>query len=135
MQPPQFRSLPDLLVPLADKFYRAHRSPMRCNQADHVWIAQTDEIIAGLCLRAVADGFWLTSLLVTPALRNKGIASQLINTALCPIDAPIWLFCDPQLAEFYARLGFIPAAHLPSVLDERLTRYQRTKSLIALRRN
>ena len=133
MKPPHIRCLPAALTPLADKFYRAQRSPMRTKQAEQVWVAESDEIVGALCLRAVADGFWLTSLLVAATRRNQGIASHLLDRVLAEVNTPVWLFCAPALVDFYARLHFAPAADLPVELAERLSRYQRSKSLIALR--
>ncbi|HLA31141.1 MAG TPA: GNAT family N-acetyltransferase [Pseudomonas sp.] len=128
----QLRALPAPLKPLADKFYRAQRSPMRASPADQLWVAQRGEIVAALCLRPVAEGHWLTSLLVAPAQRRQGVARQLIEQALAGAKAPTWLFCHPQLSDFYRRLGFSPCTSLPAPLAERLARYQRTKSLLAL---
>jgi GNAT superfamily N-acetyltransferase len=127
-----FRALPPLLKPLADKFYRAHRSPMRASQADQLWVAQQGEIVAALCLRPVASGQWLTSLLVAPARRRQGLARQLIEQALDGCGEPVWLFCQPQLQGFYQRLGFADCSVLPAPLAERLARYSRSKSLLAM---
>jgi GNAT superfamily N-acetyltransferase len=127
-----FRALPPQLQPLADKFYRAHRSPMRAGQAEQLWVAQRDEIVAALCLRPVAGGQWLTSLLVAPALRRQGLARQLIEQALEGCDEPVWLFCQPPLQAFYQRLGFTDCPLLPAPLAERLARYRRSKSLLAM---
>ncbi|WP_439889140.1 hypothetical protein ACSX1C_09080 [Pseudomonas sp. MBLB4123] len=42
----QLRPLPSPLTPLAGKFYRAHRSPMRPHRQDPVWVAQRGDILA-----------------------------------------------------------------------------------------
>lgn len=130
-----YRVLPAPLKPLADKFYRSHRSPMRARHEDQVWVAQHTEIVAALCLRPTAQGHWLTSLFVTPAQRQQGLASQLIERALTHTAGAIWLFCHPELSPFYGRQGFIPCASLPPALHDRLVRYQRNKSLIAMARS
>lgn len=127
-----FRALPPPLKPLADKFYRAQRSPMRAAQADQLWVAQQGEIVAALCLRPVAGGQWLTSLLVAPTRRRQGLARQLIEQALDGCEEPVWLFCQPQLQGFYQRLGFADCPLLPAQLAERLARYRRSKSLQAM---
>jgi GNAT superfamily N-acetyltransferase len=138
MQPPtamtdlHFRALPPALKPLADKFYRAQRSPMRASQADQLWVAQQGEVIAALCLRPVASGQWLTSLLVAPTRRRQGLARQLIEQALDGCDEPVWLFCQPQLQGFYQRLGFAECTRLPAPLAERLARFSRSKNLLAM---
>ena len=128
------RALPTPLQPLVDKFYRSHRSPMRANRNDRVWVAQRAEIVAALCLRPTLSGHWLTGLLVAPAQRRQGVARQLIEQALAEADGPVWLFCHPELGDFYRRLGFTPCGELPAPLSERLARYQRSKALIALYR-
>lgn len=128
------RALPTPLQPLVDKFYRSHRSPMRANRNDRVWVAQRAEIVAALCLRPTVSGHWLTGLLVAPPHRGQGIARQLIAQALAGSEGPTWLFCAPELGEFYRRQGFAPCAALPAPLAERLARYRRSKPLIALYR-
>ncbi len=129
-----YRALPAQLKPLAEKFYRAQRSAMRSHSTDQLWVAQQGEICAALCLRPVESGVWLTSLLVAPSLRGQGIAGRLIEHALADHNEPVWLFCHPQLAAFYLRLGFTPCDALPHSLSQRLQRYQRSKQLIALMR-
>ncbi|SDA64808.1 Acetyltransferase (GNAT) domain-containing protein [Pseudomonas sp. NFPP33] len=131
---PHFRHLSRQLRPLVDKFYRDHRSPMRSQAGDELWVAQSaNQIVAALSLRPLAGGQWLTGLFVAPALRRQGMAAALLNHSLALHPEPVWLFCHPELRSFYLRLGFEDCQSLPTELDERLTRYQRTKSLISLR--
>ncbi|WP_339410161.1 GNAT family N-acetyltransferase [Pseudomonas sp. EA_35y_Pfl2_R5] len=129
-----YRRLPASLKPLADKFYRNQRSVMRATAGAQLWVAEDREIVAALCLHKVAHGHWLTSLLVDSTRRGQGVARLLIATALTDCATPVWLFCHPQLSDFYLRLGFIPCADLPQPLAERLARYQRSKSLQAFSR-
>lgn len=129
-----YHALPPLQKPLADKFYRAHRSPMRANRSDRLWVAQQQEIVAALCLRPMPPGHWLTGLLVAPAHRRQGVARQLVEQALAEAEGPVWLFCHPDLGDFYRRLNFTPCSQPPAPLAERLARYQRSKALIALYR-
>ena len=134
MPTPRFRHLPAQLRPLVDKFYRGHRSPMRSQAGDKIWVAERgDEIVAALSLRPLAGGQWLTGLFVAPALRRQGVAAALLGHSLALHPEPVWLFCHPELRNFYQRLGFEDCQSLPTELAERLTRYQRTKSLIPLR--
>ncbi len=131
---PHFRHLPLQLRPLVDKFYRDHRSPMRSQAGDELWVAQSaSEIVAALGLRPLAGGHWLTGLFVAPARRRQGVAAALLDHSLALHPEPVWLFCHPELRSFYRRLGFEDCQSLPAALAERLTRYQRTKSLISLR--
>lgn len=128
----QFRVLPGPLGPLVDKFYRAHRSPMRAREQDRVWVAQRHDILAALCLRPVASGHWLTGLFVAPQQRRQGLARHLVERALGEASGPTWLFCHPELEPFYRRLGFTPGPTLPAELHERLLRYRRHKPLLAV---
>lgn len=122
------------LWPLMNKFYRAHQSSMKASKDAQLWVARQDEIVAALCLRPMAQGFWLTGLFVAPHLRGQGIAAALVNAAVSPCEGPVWLFCDPQLQGFYEGLGFSLDVDLPQVLHERLVRYQRNKAMIAMGR-
>lgn len=129
-----YRLLPPPLKPLADKFYRAQRSPMRASAGAQIWVAEQQEIVAALCLQTVAGGHWLTSLLVAPAQRRQGAAAHLIGAALAECSSTVWLFCHTELSDFYLRQGFTLSNDLPAVLAERLLRYQRSKRLLAFSR-
>jgi len=136
MSPAHYRCLPPLLRPLVDKFYRGHRSPMRSQAGDELWVAESEgEIVAALSLRVVTGGQWLTGLFVAPARRHQGVAAQLLRHSLAAHPEPVWLFCHPDLRTFYRRLGFVDCQALPSELTERLARYQRSKPLVSLRVN
>jgi len=126
--------LPEISRPLLDKFYRAHQSFMRSKGDAHAWVARDPLIIAALCLTPVAGGHWLTSVFVAPDRRHQGVAGRLIEAAIAAVGGKVWLFCDPELTGFYARLGFDVALDLPESLAGRFARYGRTKSLIALHR-
>lgn len=131
---PEFqpRQLPAECKPLLDKFYRAHRSHMRVPAGARCWVAGRAEIVAGLCLSGVADGYWLTGLLVAPSQRDQGLATRLISQALSASEGPVWLFCEPKISAFYRRLGFGETTVLPEPLASRLQRYNRNKTLVAL---
>lgn len=130
----RYRRLPHLLRPLVDKFYRGHRSPMRSQAGDEIWVAERgEEIVAALSLRAVAGGQWLTGLFVAPALRRQGLAAALLDHSLATHPEAVWLFCHPDLLGFYQRQGFVTGQPLPNELAERLARYQRNKALVCLR--
>lgn len=130
-----YYQLPAPLKPLADKFYRSQRSAMRAKADGQTWVAADRAIVAALCLHKVEHGHWLTSLLVATTQRKQGVARQLIEAALADCSTPVWLFCEPQLNDFYLRLGFIPCTDLPQALAERLARYRRSKSLQAFSRH
>ncbi len=80
----------------------------------------------------MAEGHWLTSLFVAPALRGQAIAATLVQQSLAHTPGPVWLFCNPELLAFYQRLGFTPCQRLPEALANRLARYTRSKPLVAL---
>ena len=117
---------------LLDHFYRQQGSRMRADNEGQLWVARTSGIVAGLSLRPVDDGHWLTGLFVDPQLRGQGVAGQLVNAALAQTQGRTWLFCHPELVALYERLGFERAATLPQALASRLSRYQRSKQLVAL---
>lgn len=132
--PMQICVLPEISRPLLDKFYRAHQSPMRGKGEALVWVAKDPQIIAALCITPVDGGHWLTGLFVDPDRRGQGIAARLIDAAVAQTGGKVWLFCHPELNDFYARLSFEPVSDLPEMLAGRFTRYARTKALIALYR-
>ncbi|MDD2068928.1 GNAT family N-acetyltransferase [Pseudomonas sp. GD03651] len=119
---------------MLEHFYRQHGSRMRAASDAELWVARAPGIIAGLSLSAVGEGLWLTGLFVDPQLRGQGVAGRLIDAALQHAGGPTWLFCHPDLAPFYQRLGFHTAGQLPETLASRLQRYQRSKRLVALQR-
>ncbi|WP_028239510.1 GNAT family N-acetyltransferase [Stutzerimonas azotifigens] len=135
MNRPAFARLEDDQKPLLDKFYRAHRSPMRAGRPGCCWVARRGEIVGGLNLRPVAGGLWLTGLLVAPAARRQGVGRALLGCALDSARQPVWLFCAPELAAFYADAGFAETMQLPPELAERLARYRQRKPLLALCRS
>ena len=124
--------LTDLERPLLNKFYRQHGSPMRASGEGQLWVARRDEIIAALCLRPVSGGHWLTGLFVDPACREQGIAATLIAEAVKGLELPVWLFCHPDLRGFYERRGFTFDPPMPYAMVERLSRYARSKPMIAM---
>lgn len=127
----QLRQLPDSCRPLLGKFYRAHRSHMRVPAGARCWVLWDREIVAGLCLRDLDEGHWLTGLLVAPGRRRQRLAQQLVTQVARTCERPIWLFCEPALGPFYQRLGFTECQALPPALAARLENYNRHKTLVA----
>lgn len=119
-------------LPLANKFYRQHQRGMKASGDQQVWVIRDPAIIASLCLRQVEGGWWLTSLLVDPNARGRGTASALLQHVRQHHDGAIWLFCAPELEPLYSASGYRQNTCPPSALGDRLRRYQRTKSLIAM---
>lgn len=118
--------------PILNKFYRELRSHMRAPPGANYWVAGDTPTIGGLCLTKVADGQWLTGLLVAPAYRNRGLATRLVVKAVSTCRCPVWLFCEQDLVPFYERLGFNLSLQLPEPLDSKLERYNRHKVLRAM---
>lgn len=115
---------------LLRKFYRAHKSPMKITQNSEVWVVRAPAIIAGVCLSPVDNGYWLTSLYTAAKHRRLGVARLLIKHLQTVYqESPIWLFCHPDLHDFYHALHFTEAQHLPAALSQRLARYQQHKTL------
>lgn len=130
-----FCLLSDLQRPLLARFYRDQQSPMRARGEGQLWVARRGaEIVAGMNLSAAAEGYWLTGLLVAPTNRRAGIGHRLVDHVLNTIESPVWLFCDPALLGFYEPLGFAETARVPPILQGRLERYRRSKSLLAMSR-
>ncbi|MDH2247005.1 GNAT family N-acetyltransferase [Pseudomonas sp. GD03855] len=132
MPSPEYSQLPAALQPLLVRFYRTHNSRNRVRHEAMCWVARRGDIVAGLCLTPIAQGHFLTGLLVAPAERNQGIGAQLVREALASTQGTVWLFCKPELLDFYGRLGFSTTDNLPEMLRDRLMRYRRNKTLIAL---
>lgn len=128
----RYSQLDDLSWPLMNKFYRQHQSSMKAVREAQWWVARREEIVAALCLRPVFGGHWLTGLFVDPACREQGIAAQLIAAAVKDVEAPVWLFCHPDLRGFYERRGFTFDPALPQAMAEVLSRYARSKPMIAM---
>jgi GNAT superfamily N-acetyltransferase len=128
----RYAALEESLWPLMNKFYRAHQSSMKAVRDARLWVARRDEIVAALCLRPVSGGHWLTGLFVDPAFRAQGIAARLMEEAVKGLDEPVWLFCHPDLRGFYERCGFAFDPELPYAMAERLSRYARSKPMIAM---
>lgn len=125
--------LPSLQHLLLNKFYRSHASRMRINPEAGAWVVRNPEIIAGLCLTSITEGYWLTGLFVAPEHRKNGVAQHLLqHIQQSHSTSPIWLFCHPDLIGFYQRTGFRITEQLPEQLQNRLSRYQKHKKLVAM---
>ena len=131
----QIERLSALQHPLLNKFYRSHASRMRANPEAEAWVVRNPEIIAGLCLTAITEGYWLTGLFVAPEHRKHRVAQYLLqHTQRAHSSSPIWLFCHPDLIGFYQHTGFRITEQLPEQLKNRLSRYQKHKNLVAMHR-
>ncbi|MEH6566996.1 MAG: GNAT family N-acetyltransferase [Halopseudomonas sp.] len=134
--PIEIIQLPLASYPLVNRFYREHQRGAKAKGHHWVWVAQDGaQIVAALCLQPIAQGYWLTSLVVAPNYRGHGHASTLLKKAREQVQEsqrPVWLFCAPELTSLYSGNGFAPTDLLPEPLADRLQRYQRHKRLVAL---
>lgn len=128
----RFECLPDIAIPLANQFYRSQGSRMKARSRHQVLVLRNTDISAALCLQPVADGTWLTNLLIAADKRGSGLATLLLAEARRVTQGPIWLFARPELEGFYVKRGYQSLPVLPAELADRLVRYQRTKQLVAL---
>jgi len=128
----EFSELPSCARPLLDKFYKSQRSPMRSAGNARWWVAREGDIVAAANFMPIAGGYWLTGLHVAVERRNEGCGSSLISKAQEALGGPVWLFCAPELHDFYKRSGFEDATSLPMELAQRLERYRASKHLLAL---
>ncbi|WP_235906713.1 GNAT family N-acetyltransferase [Pseudomonas saliphila] len=127
-----FECLPKIAIPMANQFYRSQASRMKARSRHQVLVLRDTEIKAALCLQPIADGTWLTNLLIATDQRGRGLATQLLAEARSVTQGPIWLFARPELEGFYVQRGYQSRPVLPAELADRLVRYQRTKQLVAL---
>lgn len=132
LETPDAVNLPHIAYPLANQFYRSNRSRMRARGHHQVLVLHGSEIHAALCLQPVADGNWLTNLLVGLGCRRRGYAAALLARAREEVKGPIWLFCHPDLECLYESAGYRRCSGLPAELASRLDRYRQTKMLIAM---
>lgn len=132
MEPLRIERLPPEQYGLLQRFYRTQRAAMRVKDASQAWVLRDVQIRAGLCLRQVAGGHWLTGLLVDAGRRRSGLASRLLAFVRDQVPGPLWLFCDPALGDFYRARGFHDCTNLPPALAARFARQARSKPLQAL---
>ncbi|SDR72059.1 Acetyltransferase (GNAT) family protein [Halopseudomonas sabulinigri] len=131
--PADIHQLTPLLYPLANRFYRQHQRGTKVGRQHLVWVGKKhDLIVSALCLTPISHGHWLTSLLVAPSHRRLGLAAMLLKHIRHEYAGPIWLFCAPELRPLYEQTGYRVASELPESLQDKLLRYRRHKTLIAL---
>ena len=129
----QLRCLDEQRWPLLNKFYKTHHTKLRANKHSQAWVLMANEQwLAVLNLAPCSAGAFLGGVFVPPTLRGKGFSRELISRVQTQAEQPLWLFCAPELSALYQRCGFLPCQDLPADLQERLTRYQQHKSLIAM---
>ncbi len=84
----------------------AHLNPMDLRW--HRFLVAEDEtgIVGAVQIRPHDGTPELASLVVRKDQRGRGIGSQLIQSVITQSPQTLYLFCRPQLEDYYARFGF-----------------------------
>lgn len=120
--------LDDIKLPLVNKFYNYHRARGRANKADQIWVVYAEaEIIAACRIQTIEASLFLSTLMVAPDWRGKGVASLLLQHCLEPQTQPVFSFVYQTLIDFYRQNGFNYALTLPTSLITLFDRYRHRK--------
>jgi len=125
-------------LPLANQFYKRVDKRLKARADEIVWLAYLDgQAVAALRLRALVSGEHLiTGVLVDPNWRCRGVAHALLQAARIDFSRNYtYLFCEPQLAPLYTKVGFtlVQKSEMPDPLIGRWQAYQRkTPELVAM---
>jgi N-acetylglutamate synthase-like GNAT family acetyltransferase len=103
----------ELRLPLVNRFYSLCRYRIKCGRLDKVYsVFFGGEIIAAARFLLQKSGhFLLRNLCVAPAVRNRGVATYLLNRALHDLrltaaSSNCYCFALPHLKNFYLSLDF-----------------------------
>jgi N-acetylglutamate synthase-like GNAT family acetyltransferase len=114
---PRFERLASIKTPLVNKFYALHNARGRANKQDEVWVAYDDFDIIAACRVQTREGtLFLSTVLVAPQWRNKGIASELIKRSVSAQHDVVYTFAYQNLIHFYQSIGFNFVLTLPAPL-------------------
>lgn len=117
------KTLDSAQLPIAYKFYQQFNKAMKPRKSDRVWCAyQGLEVIGAVRCRHIGAYPLLTGLLVAPNARNQGVGLALCLALRNEVTEPVYLFCQPELAPFYARAGFCQPSTLPAEINHKLGR-------------
>ncbi|CAH9049459.1 hypothetical protein PSECIP111951_01327 [Pseudoalteromonas holothuriae] len=109
-------------TPLINKFYQQHRGRGRATKQDQNWVAKDLYIIAACRVQNKEGLLLLSSVLVAPEFRNKGVARALLTQALCHQTGDVYTFAYRHLYSFYQRLNFVECL-LPPALQPYFNSY------------
>jgi N-acetylglutamate synthase-like GNAT family acetyltransferase len=132
-----YRLLPAIKLPLANKFYREVNARGKASGGDVVSVARdisTGAIVAVARLAPIKDDKLLTGVYVAAPYRQRGIASLLIKH-LVHQHPSCYTFALTHLTDFYLRLGFTLVADddLPCELAQRFKAYrQQGRNILAM---
>ncbi|MBD1581172.1 GNAT family N-acetyltransferase [Pseudoalteromonas sp. S16_S37] len=102
----QIVQLNAISTPLINKFYKQHRGRGRANKQDQNWVVKDPEIIAACRIQDVEGELFLSSVLVAPEYRGKGIARALLAHVFVQQNSVIYTFAYRHLSQFYRQMGF-----------------------------
>lgn len=101
------KQLESVKIPLANKFYTLNKARGRANKQDKVWVAYHNNTIIAACrLQNKSTFLFLSTVLVAPSYRSKGVATRLLTALLNEQTQPIYTFAYQRLTDFYQALGF-----------------------------
>ncbi|NOU52614.1 GNAT family N-acetyltransferase [Pseudoalteromonas sp. JBTF-M23] len=103
-------------TPLINKFYKQHRGRGRAIKQDQNWVVKDPDIIAACRVQHIEGVLLLSSVLVAPKHRSKGIARALLTQVFAQQNAAVYTFAYRHLYEFYQQMGLCECT-LPSQLQ------------------
>lgn len=109
--------LPAIQTPLVNKFYQANRVRGRATKQDLVWVVKLTELIAACRVQKVEQDAFLSTVFVDPEYRGKGVATQLLASAIEAEDL-VYTFAYQDVVSLYLQLDFINVSQ--DVLPEKL---------------
>ncbi len=95
--------------------HQARRRAINANPQRHLWVAECETGIVGMCLAHKEDEIrHIQALYVLPNYQGRGVGKQLMQTALEWLGAgrPVTLGVatyNTRAIDFYERLGFVPS--------------------------
>lgn len=130
--------LSDVEMPLANKFYRAHKFRGKAKRHDPCAVVRDAQhsIIACGCLRQLTGSQLLAGVAVAPDWQGRGVARLLLNSMMEKCDAQTFTFPYRHLVLFYLSLGFVEVATdgEPSVIVDHFHTYEKQGRDIVLMR-
>ncbi len=127
----QLQQLPELQIPLLNKFYKQCRYAAKAGRGELLFVLKDSEagqqIVAGVRLLANDHGwYFLRSMCVSPAVRGQGLGSQLLEQMADFLQTHrVYCFPFSPLQSFYTQAGFflLPPEQAPAFMREPFQRY------------
>lgn len=121
--------LSDAEIPLANKFYRAHKFRGKARRHDPCAVIRNSKnhIIACGYLRQLTDAQLLAGVAVAPEYQGRGVARLLLRSMNESFSEQTYTFPYRNLVRFYESVGFVEegVGGQPSAVVDRLHTYQR----------